>query len=110
MVEYRVDPDALFRALADPSRRRMVESLSRAEQTVGELAAPLAMTLAGASKHVGILEDAGLLHREKRGRERVCRLDPAALFVLRDWVERNAGLWEARFDGLDAALKEDGDG
>lgn len=109
MVEYRVEPDALFKALADPTRRQMVEVLSRGERTVGELAEPLAMTLAGASKHVGVLEGAGLVRREKRGRERVCRLDPAAMFALRDWVERYAAFWDAQLDALDKALKEDGD-
>ena len=109
MVEYRVEPDVLFKALADKSRRQMVESLSRGERTVGELAQPLAMTLAGASKHIGILEDAGLVRREKRGRQRICRLDPSAMYALRDWVERYSAFWDARLDALDKALKEDGD-
>lgn len=108
MVEYLVDPDALFKALADPSRRRMVETLSHGERTVGELAKPFDMSLAGASKHIGILEEAGLVQRKKRGRERICRLDPKALFALRDWVERYSAFWDARLDALDQALKESG--
>lgn len=109
MVEYRVDPNMVFKALADPSRRQMVETLSQSERTVGELAEPFAMTLAGASKHVRVLEDAGLVRSEKRGRERVCSLDPSALYCLREWVERYATFWDERLDALDAALKEDGD-
>ena len=109
MVEHRVDPDAVFKALADPSRRQMVESLSRSERTIGELAGPFDMSLAGASKHVRVLEEAGLVRSEKRGRERVCWLDPSALHGLRDWVERYAAFWDARLDVLDAALKEDDD-
>ncbi|XUU60374.1 ArsR/SmtB family transcription factor [Erythrobacter sp. HA6-11] len=110
MVEYRIDQDALFRALADPSRRQIVERLSQGECTVGALAEPMNMSLAGASKHIGVLEEAGVLRREKRGRERVCKLDPNALFALRDWVERYAVFWDERLDALDKALKENGDG
>lgn len=107
MVENR--PDDTFRALADPSRRLMIERLSQGDHTVGELAEPLEMTLAGASKHVGVLEQAGLIVREKRGRERVCTLRPQALFELRAWVERYSTFWDARLDALDRALKEDDD-
>ena len=108
MVEHSSPTDALFKAIADPSRRQMLEALSRGDLTVGQLAEPLEMTLAGASKHVGVLEQAGLLQRSRRGRERVCSLRPQALFALRDWVERYSSFWDARLDALDAALKEDG--
>lgn len=109
MVEHDSGPDAVFRALADPTRRRMIEHLSRQDATIGELADPFAMTFAGASKHVGVLEQAGLVVRTKRGRERVCSLRPDALLVARDWVERYATFWDGRLDVLDRALKEDGD-
>ncbi len=109
MVEYLQSPDLVFRALGDPTRRRMIEQLSQAELTVGELAEPFEMTLAGASKHVGVLEQAGLVVRKKRGRERVCSLRPGGLLAARDWVERYSAFWTARLDALDQALKEDGD-
>ena len=99
--------DTVFKALGDPIRLRMVQTLSQGPATVGELADPLAMSLAGASKHIGVLENAGLVVREKRGRERVCSLRPEALFAARDWVERYSLFWNERLDALDAALKED---
>ncbi|MEL7446447.1 MAG: metalloregulator ArsR/SmtB family transcription factor [Pseudomonadota bacterium] len=99
----------VFRALGDPTRLRMIEQLAHGERTVGDLAAPLDMTLAGASKHVGVLEQAGLISREKRGRERFCRLRHDALFAVRGWVERYSKFWTERLDALDRALKEDGD-
>ena len=108
MVEETSNIDSIFRALGDPSRLSMVERLSRGPATVGELAEPLAMSLAGASKHVGVLETAGLLVRTKRGRERVCELKPTALFAARDWVQLYTGFWNERLDALDKALEEDG--
>lgn len=109
MVEYQDQSDSTFRALADPTRRQMVERLSQKPCTVGELAEPLSMSFAGASKHVGVLEAAGIVRREKRGRERLCILQPKALFEMRDWVERYSRFWNARLDALDQALKEDSD-
>lgn len=101
--------DKVFRALGDPTRLRMVEDLAGGERAIGELAKPAAMTLAGASKHVGVLEEAGLLTREKRGRERVCRLQPDTLEAARAWTERYVKFWNERLDALAKALKEDGD-
>lgn len=109
MVEKESSEDRIFRALADPTRRRMVERLSAGECSVGQLAEPLSMTLAGASKHVGILERAGLVLRERRGRQQVCSLQTAGLIAARDWVERHAAAWTARFDALEIALKEEDD-
>ncbi len=109
MVDNERQLDSVFRALGDPTRLRMIEQLARSDQTVSDLAAPLDMTLAGVSKHVGVLEQAGLLTREKRGRESVCALKPDALLAARDWVERYSVFWSQRLDALDQALKEDGD-
>ena len=106
--------DDVLKALADPTRRAMIQRLSGGEHTVGEIAQPLAMSLAGASKHIGILEAAGLIARESRGRERVCKLRPLAFEPLRQWVAHYGQFWDARFDALDAALRaemeEDGHG
>ena len=109
MVEQRETTDSIFKALGDPTRRALVEKLSRGDCTVGELAEPFDMSLAGASKHIGVLEKAGLVTRTKRGRERVCTLRPDALFAMREWVERYSRFWDARLDALDAALREDDD-
>ncbi len=110
MVDSEQQLDSLFRALADPTRRQMIAQLSKGERTVGDLAAPLAMTLAGASKHVGVLEQAGLLTREKQGRERVCRLRPDTLLAARNWVQQYSAFWTERLDALDEALRENDDG
>ena len=101
--------DAVFRALGDPIRMAMVERLTQGPASVGVLAEPHDISLAGASKHIGVLENAGLVIREKRGRERVCTLQRDALMGARDWVERTSQFWNQRLDALDAALKEDGD-
>lgn len=109
MVEQKNQTDLVFHALGDPTRRAMVERLSRRPLTVSELADPLSMSLAGASKHVGVLERAGLVSRRKQGRERVCTLQPAPLLAARDWVEHYSQFWNARLNALDAALREDDD-
>lgn len=82
----------------------MVEKLSAGPLTVGELAEPLEMSLAGASKHVGVLERAGLISRTKRGRERVCTLCPTNLNAAREWVETYSQFWGGRLDALEQAL------
>lgn len=109
MVDNPQSLDKIFRALGDPTRLRMVEDLASGERTIGELAKPAEMTLAGASKHVGVLEEAGLLTREKRGRERVCRLQSDTLEAARAWTERYAKFWDERLDALGRALKEEDD-
>ncbi len=99
--------DLVFHALGDPSRRLMVERLSQRALTVGELAEPLNMSFAGASKHVGVLEKAGIVARHKRGRERLCVLQTEPLEAARQWVEHYSTFWNARLDALDRALRED---
>ena len=106
MVEQNSDIDSIFRAIADPTRRQLLESLAAGDQTIGELAEPLDMTLAGASKHIGVLEKAGLVHRKKQGRERLCTLRASGLYAVRDWVEKYSAFWTDRLDALEAALKE----
>lgn len=106
MVEQDISIDSVFRALGDPTRLAMIERLSKGPQTVGQLAEPLEMTLAGASKHVGVLEDAGLLMRTKEGRARVCTLTPQPLKAAREWVERYSVFWNERLDALEKAIRE----
>ena len=109
MAEQVPRLDEVFKALGDPTRLRIVQELAKHERTVGDLAEPLDMTLAGASKHIGVLEQAGVLTREKRGRERFCRLRPEALIAARDWVEHYSQFWNARLDALEKAIRDDGD-
>jgi len=111
MVELRSEQlDATFHALADPTRRAMLRRLSDAPEdaplSVGELAAPHAMSLAAASKHVKALERAGLVRRQVKGRTHLCRLETRPLEGAHDWLGFYARFWTEQFDALDALLKE----
>jgi len=106
MVDHRLD--AAFSALADPTRRGMLAALARGEKPISELAAPYPMSLAGAAKHVGVLERAGLIERRKVGRQQLCRLNPDRLREASDWLGQWERFWNSRLDALEAALK-DGD-
>jgi DNA-binding transcriptional ArsR family regulator len=99
--------DAVFHALAHPARRAMLKRLAAAPHNIGELAQPFAMTFAGASKHVRVLERAGLVKRKVRGRQHVCAIAPAPLKTATDWLIDHERLWTARLDALDAMLKEE---
>jgi DNA-binding transcriptional ArsR family regulator len=108
MVEQgAADLDRVFQALADPTRRAMLERLREADRSVGDLAAPFAMSLAGASKHIKVLEGAGLVEREVQGRTHLCRLAPAPLAEAEAWLYAYARFWRERLDALARALEED---
>jgi DNA-binding transcriptional ArsR family regulator len=96
--------DAIFAALSDGTRRTMLDRLRGGELSAGELAAPHAISLTAVMKHVGVLERAGLVRREKRGRTVWCRLDPQALQAGAEWIERYRTFWSARVDDLAAHL------
>jgi DNA-binding transcriptional ArsR family regulator len=102
--------DAVFSALGDPTRRGIVERLARREATLGELARPCDMSLSAVHQHLALLERAGLVACEKRGRQRWCRLDPKALDRIESWVAERRRLWERRLDALEAVLAEAGAG
>lgn len=107
MVEYQESTlDAVFRALADPTRRRMLARLTQGERTVGELAEPFAMSLAAASKHIRALEAAALVDREVRGRRHVCRLNAAPLSAASDWLRHYERFWSGRLDQLEQLLRQ----
>ena len=89
-----------FNALAAPARRAILERLSRGPATVGELAEPFAMSLPAVSRHLGVLERAGLIRRETQAQWRRCHLETAALADAQDWIARHRAFWEARFDAL----------
>lgn len=93
---------AVFRALGDPTRREMLRRLTVGEQTVGELAEPFSMSLAAASKHVKVLERAGLVRRTVQGRTHHCRLDAAGLEEAQEWLAFYRRFWTERFNALDA--------
>jgi DNA-binding transcriptional ArsR family regulator len=99
MVEQRLD--AAFHALADPTRRGMLANLALGEKSIGELAEPLAMSFAGASKHVQVLERAGLLRRTINGRRHICRLEPGPLASAQAWLAFHQRHWRERLDALE---------
>src|SRR5262249_11425690 len=98
--------DASFAALSDTTRRGVLEQLGRADASITDLAVRFDMTLTGMKKHVGVLEQAGLVTTEKVGRVRTCRLGPRRLDEETEWMERYRQLWAARFDELDEVLEE----
>jgi DNA-binding transcriptional ArsR family regulator len=99
--------DDVFHALADPTRRAMLKSLSKSQHTVGELAAPFSITLAAASKHIKVLERAGLVRRAIEGRTHVCSLDAAPLHAGMEWIRHYEKYWTERLDMLQGLLEAD---
>jgi len=100
-------PGGVFAALADPTRRSIVADLAAyGSRTAGELAAPHAMSLPAVSKHLTVLERAGLLIRQRRGRHQVCSLNPKPLREAADWLDRHYRFWTDRIDALDRYLEE----
>lgn len=95
-----------FAALADPTRRAILARLCEGEATVGDLAAPFDMSLPAVSKHLKVLENAGLISRSREAQWRPARLEPMALRGVADWLEHYRRYWDASFDRLDAYLKQ----
>ena len=107
MVQYiRTRFDASFAALSDATRRGVLEQLGRADASITELAEKFHMTLTGMKKHVGVLEQAGLVTTKKIGRVRTCRLGPRRLKEETVWLERYRQRWDERFDELDKVVEE----
>jgi DNA-binding transcriptional ArsR family regulator len=98
--------DASFAALSDATRRGVLEQLGRADASITDLAEKFHMTLTGMKKHVGVLEQAGLVTTEKLGRVRTCKLGPRRLEEETSWIERYRQLWASRFDELDKVVEE----
>ena len=98
--------DASFAALSDATRRGVLEQLGRADASITDLADKFHMTLTGMKKHVGVLEQAGLVTTEKVGRVRTCKLGPRRLDEEAAWIQRYRELWAARFDELDKIVEE----
>ena len=107
MVQYtRARFDASFTALSDATRRGVLEQLVRADASITNLAEKFHMSLTGMKKHVGVLEQAGLVTTQKVGRVRTCKLGLRRLEEEAAWIERYRRLWDARFDGLDKVVDE----
>jgi len=107
MVQYMTTRlDTSFAALSDPTRRGVLGQLGRGDASITELAEHFRMTLTGMKKHVGVLEQAGLVTTRKIGRVRTCQLGPRRLEEEMAWLERYRQLWDARFDELDCVVEE----
>ncbi len=98
MPNHSAALDSVFQALADPTRRTIVERLVRGPASVSELARPLAMKLPSVLQHLGVLEDSGLVHSEKQGRVRVCRIEPAVMRSAEQWMTGRRATWERHLD------------
>lgn len=99
--------DQVFDALGDPTRRRLVERLSRGPASVSDLAKPLGITLAAVVQHLQVLERSGVVHTQKVGRVRTCRIAPGGLDIAAEWIAERRSLWERRLDRLGAVLAEE---
>ena len=104
MLNQSAALDLMFQALADPSRRVMVERLTRGPASVSELAKPLAMSLPAVVQHLQVLETSGLVRSEKVGRVRTCRIEPKALRSAEQWIAERRTTWERRLDRLGEIL------
>ena len=108
MVELATpELDTVFHALGDPTRRRMLGALSQGERTVSQLAEPFAISLAAASKHIKVLENAGMIRRQVQGRTHFCRLEPGPLASAHQWLSFYERFWTDRLDALERLLREE---
>jgi DNA-binding transcriptional ArsR family regulator len=106
VLDQSANLDRLYRALAHPARRAMLRALAEGERNLSELAAPLAMTFPAATKHVRVLEQASLIHRQKVGRTHICRINAQPMQDAAAWLERYRTFWEGSFDRLDEYLND----
>ena len=106
MLDHSTDLDNIFQALADPTRRAIVEQLGDGPKSVSEIALPLDMTLAAVVQHVQLLENCQLITTQKQGRVRTCRIKPETLKTLESWLNQRRRQWEQHFDRLAAVLDE----
>lgn len=104
MASKKPSVEAVFHALADPTRRSMVEKLSQGPLSVSGLATPLDMTLAAVVQHLQLLENAGLVLTEKLGRTRTCQVNPQGIAVVEQWAKDRRSIWEQRLDKLGEIL------
>jgi DNA-binding transcriptional ArsR family regulator len=110
MTKRKIDIDRLFHALGDPTRRAMLDRLSRGPLSVSELAGPLGITLTAVAQHLQILEECDLAHTEKLGRVRTCSIESAGFDVLEQWIRSHRTMWERKLERLGAFLEEEDEG
>jgi DNA-binding transcriptional ArsR family regulator len=106
MPSKKANIHRVFHALGDPTRRQILEILTAGPISVSQLATPLKMTLAAVVQHLQVLEESALVHTEKSGRVRTCRLDPAGFSVAQQWITDRRSVWEKRLDRLGDLLAE----
>ena len=106
MPSPKVSIDRVFHALGDPTRRAILETLSEGPLSVSRLAAPLDITLTAVVQHLRVLEESGLVHTEKVGRVRTCRIETAGFAALEQWIKDRRSMWERRLDRLGDLLAE----
>jgi DNA-binding transcriptional ArsR family regulator len=106
MLNHQPSLDLLFQALADPTRRMIVDRLVRGPASVSKLAGPLSISLPAVMQHLQVLEASGIVRSEKVGRVRTCRIEPAALRTVEEWISERRTLWERRLDRLGEYLAE----
>ncbi len=106
----KVNIDRLFHALGDPTRRAILDRLSESPLSVSQLATPLGITLTAVAQHLQLLEESGLVHTEKVGRVRTCRIEPTGFSALEQWVRDHRSVWERRLDRLGDLLTEPDEG
>jgi DNA-binding transcriptional ArsR family regulator len=108
MVNSQIEPlDRVFAALSDPTRRGLLAALRHGARTVGDLATPLPMSLVAVTKHLSVLERAGLVERTRRGRSVICTLRGRPLSEAAGWLERYRAFWDERLDALETFLAEE---
>lgn len=107
MVECNASLDLVFHSLADATRRDILKRVSRAEHTISEIAKPYRMSLAAIAKHIGVLEKAGLVTKERSGKQKVVRVVPATVRAAEAHLSEYEKLWAARYDALEALLNEE---
>jgi DNA-binding transcriptional ArsR family regulator len=105
-INREINIDRLFHALGDPTRRAILDRLSHGPLSVSALAAPLDITLTAVAQHLQILEESHLVHTEKLGRVRTCRIEPTGFSALEQWIRDHRSLWERRLDQLSDLLAE----
>jgi DNA-binding transcriptional ArsR family regulator len=106
MPSPNVSIDRVFYALGDPTRRAILDRLSEGPRSVSRLAGPLEITLTAVAQHLQVLEDSGLVHTEKLGRVRTCRIEPAGFSMLEKWIKDHRSTWERKLDRLGEVLAE----
>jgi DNA-binding transcriptional ArsR family regulator len=109
MAGHQIDIGRLFHALGDPTRRAILDRLTERPMSVSALAEPLGITLTAVAQHLLVLEEVSLVHTEKSGRVRTCRIEPAGFGALERWIKDHRTIWERRLDRLGALLDKEDD-